>query len=49
MLAANAFLQSIKMELEKGGCDLPLHIRWKHDILVNNLKVGQISLNQAAV
>ena len=49
MLAANSLLSSIKTELYKGGCELPLHIRWKHDILLDTMKVGEISLRHANV
>lgn len=48
MLAANSLLTSLKSLLHNMGCKLPLHIRWKHDILLDTMKVGEISLKHAS-
>lgn len=48
MLAANSLLTTIKSILHNLGCNLPLHIRWKHDILLDTMKVGEISVKHAS-
>lgn len=49
MLATNSLIKSLRAELSRHGCELPLHIRWKHDILLDNLKLGEIALKHAKV
>lgn len=48
MLAANSLLTTLKSVLHNMGCNLPLHIRWKHDILLDTMKVGEISVKHAS-
>jgi hypothetical protein len=48
MLAANSLLTTLKSVLHNLGCGLPLHIRWKHDILLDTMKVGEISVKHAS-